>query len=67
MVKTFIKTAFLISTVSFLGCALHVAAPPPAPEQGKVAVCHKGKNTLYVDDNAVKAHLKHGDYLGPCR
>jgi hypothetical protein len=32
----------------------------------KVLICHKGKNTLCIDDNAVKAHLAHGDYLGSC-
>lgn len=31
----------------------------------KVLVCHKGK-TICVNKNALKAHLKHGDYLGPC-
>ncbi len=31
----------------------------------KVLVCHKG-NTICIDTNAVRAHLKHGDYLGPC-
>ena len=32
----------------------------------KVIICHKGKNTLCVDSNAVWAHLNHGDHLGPC-
>lgn len=32
----------------------------------KVYVCHKGKNTLCIDESAVQAHLDHGDYLGPC-
>jgi hypothetical protein len=29
------------------------------------AVCHKGK-TIYVSESAVRAHLRHGDSLGPC-
>jgi len=32
-------------------------------------ICHKpdgDATTLVVDDNAVQAHLKHGDYLGAC-
>ena len=31
----------------------------------KVTLCHKGK-TITVAEPAVKAHLKHGDKLGPC-
>lgn len=30
-----------------------------------VTICHKGK-TIVVDDDAVPAHLKHGDTLGEC-
>jgi hypothetical protein len=39
---------------------------------GKVAVCHKDDGqgnprfTLFVNENAVDAHLAHGDTLGPC-
>jgi len=41
--------------------------------QKKVSVCHKpspdSKNsvTLSVSENALKAHLNHGDYLGNCK
>jgi len=31
----------------------------------KVNVCHNG-NMICVDENAVAAHLDHGDYVGPC-
>lgn len=31
----------------------------------KVLVCHKG-NTICIDTTDVRAHLLHGDYLGPC-
>ncbi len=47
--------AFLIS-----GCAVRYAG------DHKSTICHKGK-TLEVADEAVDAHLKHGDYYGPCR
>ena len=29
-------------------------------------VCHKGKKTLELPQEAVRAHLDHGDRLGPC-
>lgn len=62
--------------------ALAVAAPPPgkgkagAAQQAygpagkaygktKVTICHKGK-TIKVAQPAVKAHMRHGDTLGPC-
>ena len=31
----------------------------------KVTVCHKGQ-TLELPEAAVRAHLNHGDTLGPC-
>ena len=31
----------------------------------KVTICHKGK-TIKVSKHAVRAHLRHGDTLGPC-
>ena len=31
----------------------------------KVYICHNG-NTICVNENAVQAHLNHGDFLGPC-
>ncbi len=37
----------------------------PHHEDHKRAVCHKGK-TLYVDENAVDAHIRHGDYGRAC-
>jgi hypothetical protein len=34
---------------------------------GSTLVCHKGKKTLSLPQEAVRAHLDHGDHLGPCR
>ena len=45
------------------------AAPAAAQYQygkTKVTLCHKGKKTITVGAPAVKAHLRHGDKLGPC-
>jgi len=43
--------------------------PNPAGKQygkTKVTLCHKGK-TITVGAPAARAHLRHGDTLGPCR
>ena len=38
-------------------------SPPPPPK--KVTVCHKG-NAIEISENALSAHLAHGDTEGPC-
>jgi len=48
------------------------AAPSPTPGPGhrKCVVCHNvqhNPHTITIDCNALKAHLAHGDYEGPCR
>lgn len=52
-------TIVMMGMFLFAGCALH-------PHSHKATICHKGK-TIEVDRNALDAHLKHGDYRGPCR
>ncbi|MDH4231059.1 MAG: hypothetical protein OEW04_03400 [Nitrospirota bacterium] len=64
--KLFEKTLLVVIMMLFLGCAAVLEEQPPQTG-GKVAVCHKGEKTIYVDEAAVKAHLGHGDYLGTCR
>ena len=32
----------------------------------KTDVCHKGRRTIRISLNAVPAHLRHGDLVGPC-
>lgn len=60
------RTFILVSMILCFGCA--VVLQESAPEAGgKVAICHKGKKTIYVDEAAANAHLGHGDYMGPCR
>ncbi|MBL4818385.1 MAG: hypothetical protein JKY15_04020 [Deltaproteobacteria bacterium] len=48
---------------------------PEKPGRAKVAICHTPKgsksnpstaHTIIISESAVKAHLKHGDTLGPC-
>ncbi len=47
------------------GCAVHLEEMVPTPD-ANVAICHKGKKTLYVNESAVAAHLGHGDTRGVC-
>lgn len=60
-----LRKAVFLGLIFFWGCAIAEVAPVPKSGE-KVAICHKGK-TIHVDEAAVKAHLKHGDYIGPCK
>ena len=61
-----IKSALILFLlISCFSCASGIKEKAPKAKD-KVAVCHKGKKTIYVDEAAVKAHLEHGDYIGPC-
>lgn len=55
-----ISHSFLLLAIAGIaaGCALPV-------KDHKHAVCHKGK-TIYVDEAAVDAHIRHGDYGRAC-
>src|SRR5262245_29016636 len=39
---------------------------PAQSQNGKITICHEGKNTITISANAWPAHKKHGDTLGPC-
>jgi hypothetical protein len=58
----------LVLVLSAFGGVGFAKSPGPAQAQygKKVALCHKGKKTVNVSKNAVKAHVKHGDTLGAC-
>jgi hypothetical protein len=65
--RSLIKVVLIFSITTSLGCVVAVREHSKAPESNsKVAVCHKSKKTMYIDSAAVKGHLGHGDYLGPC-
>ncbi len=49
------------------GCVVvPVAGKSGKSGDGATLVCHKGKKTLELPQDAVQAHLDHGDHLGPC-
>ncbi len=54
-----LSAMLLLAAAICTGCSL-----PPVKEE-KHAVCHKGK-TIYVDEAAVAAHVRHGDYGRAC-
>ncbi len=60
-------SAFALLAVTALPVSPALAAPA-----GKVEICHippgnpGNAHTIKVSGNAIKAHLKHGDYIGPC-
>ena len=66
--------AFAVAWMASVGAAISPAGVPSATSQyeKKVTICHRTgskKNpfrTIRVSRNAVKAHLRHGDALGPC-
>ncbi len=57
-----------LGTVVLMGAATAV----PALAASKVSLCHippgnpSAAHTISVSENAVPAHLAHGDQLGPC-
>ena len=66
--------AFAVAWMASVGAAVSPASAPASASQyeKKVTICHRTgskKNpfrTIRVSRNAVKAHLRHGDALGPC-
>ena len=69
-----VVAAFAVAWMASVGAAISPAGVPAAASQyeKKVTICHRTgskKNpfrTIRVSRNAVKAHLRHGDALGPC-
>jgi len=64
-------TGVCLAALLLLSLGATAGAKPGPPGNGKgkgrvkVTLCHKGK-TIRVAFPAVKAHLRHGDRLGPC-
>lgn len=72
-----VSTTVAIVTVVLAAVGFWLALPwltANASEGGghdPVTICHKpgtpAEHTIVVDDDAVEAHLAHGDYLGECQ
>jgi len=50
----------------FIDPSAVLVVPQAENENEKIVICHKEKMTKSVSENAVPAHLNHGDTLGPC-
>ena len=69
-----IVAAFAVAGLGSVGAAVSPASAPASASQyeKKVTICHrtgskkKPFHTIRVSRNAVPAHLRHGDALGPC-
>ena len=62
----------VLATGAFLVAYTQWVSPTQAAPAPKVEICHippgnpDNAHTIRVSGNAIKAHLKHGDALGPC-
>ncbi|MCH8880031.1 MAG: hypothetical protein IID34_09125 [Planctomycetes bacterium] len=69
-VVTSVASAFVLDDLSFVPAAMDPCADEDG--DGRVAICHvppgnpNNAHTITVNEDAVPAHLAHGDYCGPC-
>lgn len=69
-----VAAAVAVAGMGSVGAAVSPASAPASALQyeKKVTICHRTRSkknpfrTIRVSRNAVKAHLRHGDALGPC-
>lgn len=78
VIRTYTATDYCGNTSTFEQIIHTNVVTPPGDDEDdeddddhhKVAICHGEGNgsyhTIYINENAVQAHLNHGDYLGPC-
>jgi hypothetical protein len=73
-VVTGVAAAFAVAGMGSVAAAVRPASDAASAKQyeEKVTICHRTRSkknpfrTIRVSQNALKAHLKHGDAMGPC-
>ena len=63
-----VKRKVIVLLTLLLGACVIVPTDAPSGNAagGTVLLCHKGKKTLELPEEAARAHLDHGDSYGPC-
>lgn len=61
--KPFLTT---LLALTIAGCAVTPAGTGGKAGGDTAVVCHKGTKTMELPQEAVQAHLNHGDHPGPC-
>ena len=66
--KQIIRICFpVLLLLALSSCTIYQdEGPDPQGNNQKIFICHKGKQSLQVDEQATRAHLNHGDSLGRC-
>lgn len=65
------KVVLSLLIVSLTSACVLVPMQGPGPSSGKagggtVLLCHKGKKTMELPQEAARAHIDHGDRYGSC-
>jgi hypothetical protein len=68
MRESIMKQTVIVLLTMLLGACVIVPIDAPRGKAGggTVLLCHKGKKTMELPQEAARAHLDHGDRYGPC-
>ncbi len=63
-----VRFVFCLALTAFVtGCTVYESkGPDPNTREELTPICHTGGKTMRVPEEAVRAHLNHGDSLGEC-
>lgn len=62
-----LKLALVALLAAGLNACVLVGPPASGAKAGHdVVLCHKGKKTMTLPQEAAQGHIGHGDHYGPC-